>query len=70
MLVSIIVPVYNAEKYLVDCIKSILSQENNDKIIVIDKPNDGVSIAKQIGINHAHGDWIVFVDEMISLVIS
>lgn len=37
MLISIIVPVYNAESYLDECIKSILSQTNpNFEVIVID----------------------------------
>ena len=41
--VSIIVPVYNAERYLEQCIKSILNQSYNrfECIFVNDKSTDG-----------------------------
>jgi len=87
-LISIIVPIYNAEKYLHQCIESILSQTYknleiiliNDgstdnslnicnyyksidsRIIVIDKPNEGVSATRNLGIRIAKGDYIGFVD--------
>ena len=85
---SIIVPVYNVEKYINRCLSSIVNQtyENLDIIIiddgspdncgsicdeyaakdsrikVIHKCNEGVSIARNIGINNATGQWITFVD--------
>ncbi len=78
-LVTVIVPVYNAEKYLERCIKSIINQsyqnleillindgssdlsgticsnfEKEDKRIkVIHKKNEGVSSARNAGINNA-----------------
>jgi len=87
-LISVIVPIYNAEKYLSQCIESILSQtyknleiilindgslDNSlnicnyyksldDRIIVIDKPNEGVSATRNLGIKLAKGDYIGFVD--------
>ena len=86
--VSIIVPVYNAEKTIERCIKSILKQTYNNieiiivndgstdnslhicyelskldkRIIVIDTVNKGVSVARNIGIEKAKGDYIAFVD--------
>ncbi|MCI8485617.1 MAG: glycosyltransferase [Clostridia bacterium] len=87
-LVSIIVPVYNCEKYLERCLNSIIKQtyknleillindgstdksleivkefsEIDNRIIVIDKKNEGVSIARNIGIDNAKGEYITFVD--------
>jgi glycosyltransferase involved in cell wall biosynthesis len=87
-LISIIVPIYNAEKYLADCVESILSQtyENlevilindgstdnslkicnyyksvDNRIVLIDKPNEGVSSARNHGIEIAKGEYIGFVD--------
>ena len=44
LLISVIVPVYNAEKYLSKCLDSIISQtyENWECIIVNDASPDGV----------------------------
>ena len=39
MKLSIIVPVYNVEKYIVKCISSLLDQQTNDYEIII--VNDG-----------------------------
>ncbi len=87
-LISIIVPIYNAEKYLPECIESILSQtyknlqvilvndgstDNSlnicnhyksldNRILVRNKPNEGVSLARNLGIRLAEGDYIGFVD--------
>lgn len=86
--VSIIVPVYNAEDYLENCINSMLHQTYSDIEIVLindgstdssskiidryakkDKrlksihiKNSGVSTARNIGLQNATGNWIVFVD--------
>lgn len=85
---SIIVPVYNVEKYICRCIDSILVQtfsdfellliddgstdrsgricdeyaEKDTRIKVIHKPNSGVSTTRNIGIDHAKGKFICFVD--------
>lgn len=87
-LVSIIVPVYNVEKYLDRCINSILNQtykyldivlvndgsldrsgyicnkykEWDDRINVIHKCNGGLSETRNVGIIHAKGKYIVFID--------
>lgn len=87
-LVSIIIPVYNTEKYLEECIKSLLSQslcncefifvndgsndnsiniiknhrKKDERIILINQKNQGVSEARNTGILNAKGKYIGFVD--------
>ncbi len=86
--ISFIIPAYNFEKYIEQCILSICNQTHqnieiiviNDgstdktgdiinrlasedkRIIAIHKKNEGVSIARNYGIEHAKGEYIVFVD--------
>ncbi|MDY0090037.1 MAG: glycosyltransferase [Flavobacteriaceae bacterium] len=86
--ISIIIPVYNAGKYLSECLDSVLSQIFRDfevicvndgstdnssdilnryksldnRIIIIDQPNQGVSVARNKGIEMAKGVYIGFVD--------
>ncbi len=88
MKISIIVPVYKTEKYLEECIKSILAQTYTDfeliliddgspdnsgnicdhfaqmdqRIRVLHKPNQGVSAARNNGLDMAKGEYICFVD--------
>ena len=87
-LISVIVPVYNVEKYIKKCIDSIINQtyknieiiliddgskdnsgkicdeykEIDKRVFVIHKNNEGVSIARNIGIEMAKGQWISFID--------
>ena len=87
-LVSVIIPVYNAEKYLRECINSVLSQtyenleivliddgstdesskicddfqEIDERIMVIHKENEGVSVARNTGIEKSTGEYITFLD--------
>ncbi len=86
--VSVIIPVYNAENYLDECIQSLLSQtlqecefilvndgstdqsrliieryQNKDvRIVLINQHNQGVSIARNKGVQMAVGEYIGFVD--------
>jgi len=88
MKLSIIVPIYNAEKVLGRCIQSILNQTytnfelilindgskdssieianqfavQDNRIIVIDKLNEGVSKTRNLGMQKATGELIAFVD--------
>lgn len=87
-IISVIVPIYNAERYLSCCIDSILAQTFSDfelilvndgskdlsaeicdnyakkdnRITVIHKTNEGVSKARNTGINKANGNYLVFID--------
>ena len=87
-MISIIVPIYKAEKYIHRCIDSILAQSHTDfELLLIDdgspdncgaicdeyaakdsrvrvfhKENGGVSSARNLGLDHAQGEWITFVD--------
>lgn len=87
-LVSLIIPVYNAEKTIEKCVNSILNQtykdfelilvndgstdntldlcrhfaEMDDRITLINKKNQGVSAARNDGIDKAKGKYLFFVD--------
>lgn len=87
-LISVIVPVYNVEKYLKKGIESILTQTyqnlelilvddgsldhsgalcdkyvlKDSRVKVIHKINDGLSSARNAGLEIANGDYIGFVD--------
>lgn len=87
--ISVIVPVYNTEKYLKRCLDSILSQSFQDveiilvndcssdnslsiikdymrkdkRIVLINKEkNEGISIARNLGIKKAKGEYILQID--------
>ena len=88
MLVSIIIPVYNVEAYLGECLDSVLKQTHHDlevlvvndgssdgslavaqtyaqadpRVRIIDKPNGGLSDARNAGIAAATGDFLAFID--------
>lgn len=93
-MISIIVPIYNAEKYLTDCIDSLIGQSTTEplEIILIDdastdgsltiakqyakkhaedplrkvklftQQHSGQSIARNLGMDNATGEYIAFVD--------
>ncbi len=87
-IISIIVPIYNREKWLRNCLDSISSQtfkewecilvndgstdnslkiaqeyaENDERFIVFSQENQGVSAARNLGLDHAQGKWVTFVD--------
>ena len=90
MFLSIIIPVYNCDKYLEDCLKSCLKQDvpvddyeilcindgstdnsadilakyskKYNKVKVYTQENKGVSAARNVGLDHSRGEYIMFVD--------
>jgi len=86
--VSIVVPVYNVEKYLVQCLDSLVNQTlreieficvndgstdssakileayalKDERINIIDQNNLGLSVARNVGMAQANGEYIGFVD--------
>lgn len=90
-MLSIVIPVFNAEAYVCDCLSALLcqaseeveivvvddgSQDNTkalieqrfyeqlttESLVLISQPNQGVSAARNLGIQHARGRYIGFVD--------
>lgn len=88
MKVSVIVPVYNVEKYLRKCLDSLVNQTIDDYEVILvndgskdssqeiineykntysciksfEKENGGMSSARNMGLKHAKGEYISFVD--------
>ena len=86
--VSVVVPIYNVEKYLPKCIETIQTQsyenleiilvndgstdsclkicekykKDDERIIIVNKKNGGLSDARNYGIEKATGKWITFID--------
>lgn len=89
-MISIIIPVYNTQKYIIDCLDSLVKQTYQDfevllvndgstdasaqiiadyiaknnltKFHLFNKENAGVSSARNLGLEHARGKWIAFID--------
>ncbi len=86
--ISVIIPVYNVEKYLPTCLDSLVNQTFNDieiicindgstdgsleilheyaqrdsRMKIISQKNQGVSFSRQVGLNNALGEYIMFCD--------
>lgn len=86
--ISVIIPVYNTERYLPRCLDSVLSNTydnlevicindgstdnsinildnykvSDERVVVINQKNSGVSAASNAGINVATGEYIAFID--------
>lgn len=87
-IVSIIIPVYNCEKYITRCLDSLINQtysnieiilvndgsndksedairefaKNDNRIKLYNQINQGVSVARNTGLDKAIGKYIMFVD--------
>ena len=85
---SVIIPVYNVEKYLPECLDSVVDQslqeielicvndgsrdgsrnilseyaEKDNRITILDKPNGGLSSARNAGLAVAEGRYVLFLD--------
>ena len=88
VIVSVVIPVYNIEQHLRQCLDSVAAQtlkdievicvddgstdgslailqeyaKKYDNIVLIDKGNEGVSIARNVGMEKARGDYVWFID--------
>lgn len=88
MKISVIIPVYNSERYLRKCVDSIIGQtfpewqlilvddgskdnslelchqfeKADNRIKVYHQENSGPGVARNTGIEHADGEYVVFVD--------
>lgn len=86
--ISVIMPVYNVEKYIGRAIESVLSQdyrnlelivvndgstdnsakiaerysESDSRLRLVHKKNGGLSDARNFGMDHASGDYLIFID--------
>lgn len=93
-MLSIIIPIYNSEKYLRECLESILCQqelteyellcvddgstdasskileeyESNSHVTVFHQDNLGAGVARNNGLSHATGDYIMFLDSDDTMV--
>lgn len=89
MKISIIIPLYNVEKYVSNCLESLLKQtlldfeiiivndaspdksfeivksyaaKDNRFVLIDNKINQGPMVCRKIGYQHAHGDFLFFLD--------
>ena len=86
--ISVIIPVYNVEKYLAECLTSVVNQtfkdieiicvndgstDNSPKILkefaqkdsrikIINQENQGLSAARNTGLDVATGEYVSFID--------
>ena len=87
-LISVIIPVYNVEQYLAECVNSVCRQtyqnleiilvndgstdasgqicqelaDQDARIRLIHQDNQGLSGARNTGIEHSSADYLIFVD--------
>ena len=80
---SIIIPIYNVEEFIKECLDSVMSQTFKDyeviavndgtkdnsmdivkkyKVKIINQENGGLSSARNTGVKHAKGEYIIFLD--------
>jgi glycosyltransferase involved in cell wall biosynthesis len=86
--ISIIIPVYNVEPYLRDCLDSVVNQtmreiqiicindgstdnsfaileeyaSRDSRFLIVNKTNAGVASARNVGLAHVTGKYVLFVD--------
>lgn len=86
--ISVIIPVYNVEKYLARCLDSVIAQTFSDieivcindgstdnsadilseyatrdsRIRIVSQENAGLSIARNVGLEHISGQYVCFID--------
>lgn len=86
MLVSIVIPLFNKERFIGETLRSVLCQTfdrleiivvndgstdsslsvvqefSDDRIIILEQQNQGVEVARNNGLKHSHGEFIIFLD--------
>lgn len=88
IILSIILPIYNVEKYISNCLESLLDnlydnyeiiiindgtrdksieicreyQKNYNNIKIVEQSNQGVSVARNTGLENATGEYVTFID--------
>lgn len=86
--ISVIIPVYNVEKYLEECLESVITQDireleiicindgstdgsqeilnayakKDNRIVIVNQKNQGLSCARNAGIDCARGEYLFFLD--------
>lgn len=86
--VSVIIPIYNVEDYIEECLDSVVNQtledieiicindgstdntldileryaNNDNRIKLISQSNSGLSASRNVGLDHATGEYICFLD--------
>src|SRR3954452_2047793 len=86
--ISVVVPIYNVEPYLADCLQSLVDQTYRDweavvvddgsqdrsraiaeefaardeRFRIVEQPNGGLGSARNMGVEHAGGEFLAFVD--------
>ena len=84
--VSVLMPVYNGERFVAQAIESVLAQTLKDwelivvndgstdrtaeilaiysdaRIVVVHQPNQGEAVARNVGLDHAQGEYVAFLD--------
>ena len=86
--VSVIIPIYNVENYIEECLQSAMRQtlseieiicvndgtkdcsmdivekyaQTDSRIVIVHKENGGLSSARNMGIEHAVGEYLYFLD--------
>lgn len=86
--VTVIIPVFNVEKYIIKCLDSIINQKlieieiivindgstdnslqiienfvkNNERVLILNQINNGLSEARNTGIKYSKGEYIYFID--------
>ena len=87
-MISVILPIWNGEEYICECLNSLFAQtckeyqlividdgstdrtyeicrqyeDKFDNFILVHQENRGVSVARNVGIAMASGEWITFID--------
>lgn len=87
-MISIIIPIYNSDKYLLECLNSVINQSFLDfevlcvndgstdrskdiceqyvrkdkRFRLYNQENAGVSVARNLGIEQAQGEYLCFLD--------